>query len=172
MQKEFEVKQGKIDELEKKLDQANNKGTTNEMIKKFKFDNQILMQKLTEYKKAERCAKDIVTDYEQMKLKYFNVLTENEKQKNQISDLYQGNLSKDVNLKELNDEREQNINELYLVRMDVNKKINDLDIKNNQLEQLQTRFDRSMDKAAKLVEKERELARLQGEVDNYLNMLK
>jgi len=29
-----------------------------------------------------------------------------------------------------------------------------------------------MEKAAKLVEKERELARLQGEVENYLNMLK
>ena len=39
------------------------------------------MNKLSEYKKAEKGAKDIVNDYEQMKLKYFNVLTENEKQK-------------------------------------------------------------------------------------------
>jgi hypothetical protein len=37
------------------------------------------MQRLTEYKKAEKGAKEIVTDYEQMKFKYFNVLTENEK---------------------------------------------------------------------------------------------
>ena len=37
------------------------------------------MQRLTEYKKAEKGAKEIVIDYEQMKFKYFNVLTENEK---------------------------------------------------------------------------------------------
>ena len=42
------------------------------------------MNKLGEYKKAEKGAKDIVTDYEQMKMKYFNVLTENEKQKTHI----------------------------------------------------------------------------------------
>ena len=39
------------------------------------------MNKLSEYKKAEKSAKDIVNDYEQMKQKYFNVLVENEKQK-------------------------------------------------------------------------------------------
>lgn len=37
------------------------------------------MSKLSEYKKAEKGAKDIVTDYESMKMKYFNVLQENEK---------------------------------------------------------------------------------------------
>ena len=42
------------------------------------------MNKLGEYKKAEKGAKDIVNDYEQMKMKYFNVLTENEKQKTHI----------------------------------------------------------------------------------------
>ena len=40
------------------------------------------MTKLSEYKKAEKGARDIVSDYEQMKSKYFNVLVENEKQKN------------------------------------------------------------------------------------------
>ena len=50
-------------------------------LRKYKFDNSILMQKLHEYKKAEKSAKDLVTDYEQMKMKYYNVLTENEKQK-------------------------------------------------------------------------------------------
>lgn len=39
------------------------------------------MKKLSEYKKAEKGAMDIVSDYEQMKLKYFTVLQENEKQK-------------------------------------------------------------------------------------------
>lgn len=35
------------------------------------------MKNLSEYKKAEKSAKALVEDYEQMKLKYFNVLTEN-----------------------------------------------------------------------------------------------
>ncbi len=48
---------------------------------KLKFDNQILMQRLGDYKKAERGAKDLCQEYETMKLKYFNVLTENERQK-------------------------------------------------------------------------------------------
>ena len=57
--------------------------TTNESdaVKNLKFDKQILMSKLSEYKKAEKSAKGIVDDYEQMKLKYFNVLTENSNQK-------------------------------------------------------------------------------------------
>lgn len=42
------------------------------------------MSKLSEYKKAERGARDMVKDYESMKQKYFNVLTENEKQKTQL----------------------------------------------------------------------------------------
>lgn len=35
-----------------------------EMLQKYKFDNQILMKKLTEYKKAEKGAMEIVSDYE------------------------------------------------------------------------------------------------------------
>jgi len=55
-------------------------------VKKYKFDNQILMRKLSDYKKAEKGAMQIVKDYEQMKLKYFNVLQENEKQKVHIQE--------------------------------------------------------------------------------------
>jgi hypothetical protein len=58
---------------------ANLNKNESEALKKVKFDNQILMNKLSEYKKAEKAAKDLVGDYEQMKMKYFNVLTENEK---------------------------------------------------------------------------------------------
>lgn len=53
--------------------------TESELIMKYKFDNQILMKKLSEYKKAEKGAMQIVTDYDQMKQKYFNVLQETEK---------------------------------------------------------------------------------------------
>lgn len=42
-----------------------------DLIKKFKYDNQILLKRLSEYKKAEKGAVQIVKDYDQMKLKYF-----------------------------------------------------------------------------------------------------
>jgi hypothetical protein len=48
-----------------------------EIVKKLKFDTQVLMTKLSDYKKAEKTARELVNDYEQIKLKYFNVLTEN-----------------------------------------------------------------------------------------------
>ena len=35
-----------------------------EALRKLRFDNQILMGKLSEYKKAENGAKELVTDYE------------------------------------------------------------------------------------------------------------
>jgi hypothetical protein len=59
------------------------------------------MNRLGQYKKAEKGAKDIVTDYETMKMKYFNVLTENQKQKTQISDFMQVQVATDVEVKSL-----------------------------------------------------------------------
>jgi len=59
------------------LQQAKMAANESEAVKKLSFDKQILMTKLSDYKKAEKNAKEIVNDYEQMKLKYFNVLTEN-----------------------------------------------------------------------------------------------
>lgn len=35
-----------------------------EIVKKLRFDTQILLNKLSEYKKAEKNAKEIVNDYE------------------------------------------------------------------------------------------------------------
>ena len=55
--------------------------TETDQIKKMRFDNQILMNKLSEYKKAEKSAKELVGDYELMKMKYFTVLSENSNQK-------------------------------------------------------------------------------------------
>ena len=65
---------------------------------KLRFDNQILMQRLGDYKKAEKEAKNLCQEYETMKLKYFNVLTENERQKSQISDYIQQSFAKDQEL--------------------------------------------------------------------------
>lgn len=42
-----------------------------EETKKLKFDNQILMTRLTEYKRAERGAKELCAEYETVKVKYF-----------------------------------------------------------------------------------------------------
>jgi len=44
------------------------------------------MKRLGEYKKAEKGARSLCMEYESMKLKYFNCLTENERQKTTISD--------------------------------------------------------------------------------------
>lgn len=89
LQTEVEDKQRKIEELEKQVTSlqaaasvASAKGSSeSEIVKNVRYDNQILMSKLSEYKKAEKNVKELVNDYEQMKLKYFNVLTENSAQK-------------------------------------------------------------------------------------------
>ncbi len=83
------------------------------------------MNKLSEYKKAEKNVKELVSDYEQMKLKYFNVLTENSNQKTQIQELIQSKLDSELALKDLNEEKQQYINELYVVRMDITKRIDE-----------------------------------------------
>lgn len=57
-------------------------------MKKLKLDTKVLIGQLSQYKKAEKNVREIAKEYEQMKsenenmkVKYFNVLTENEKQK-------------------------------------------------------------------------------------------
>ena len=70
-----------IDQLEKRYENNHKGQKESEKVKKLKYDNQILMGQLSQYKKAEKNVIDIANDYEQMKMKYFNVLTENEKQK-------------------------------------------------------------------------------------------
>ena len=105
-----------------------------------KYDNQILIGQLSQYKKAEKNVKEIASDYESMKMKYFNVLTENEKQKTQLSELISKECDKEVELRNLTKERDRYIDELYRVRMDINKKINLLEDKNTQIEALSKRL--------------------------------
>ncbi len=128
----MEERQKRIDELDKQLQSLSHTKTLSESeaLKKLRFDNQILMNKLSEYKKAEKGAKEIVTDYEQMKTKYFNVLIENEGQKKQISDFVQGKLDSDMAIKELKDERDKLINDLYSTRMDLKKRFDEISKKN------------------------------------------
>ena len=56
-----------------------------ETIAKFKFDNQLLMKRLSEYKKAEKGAIDLVKDYANMRDKYERVLMENKSCKEQLA---------------------------------------------------------------------------------------
>jgi hypothetical protein len=59
------------------------------------------MKRLGDYKKAEKGAKILCMEYESMKVKYFNCLTENEKQKQTISDYIQSQSSKNEELSQL-----------------------------------------------------------------------
>jgi len=97
-------------------------GGESEVVKKLKFDNQLLMRKLTEYKSAEKGAKDLVQDYEGMKLKYFNVLTENERTKTQLQDAIQSNLDKDVAFKTLTEEKHSLLEQLHKQKMELQRK--------------------------------------------------
>ena len=101
------------------------KGQEGEVVKKLRFDNQILMNKLSEYKKAEKSAKEIVGDYEQMKMKYFTVLTENSHQKTQLQELIQAKLDNEMALKELAEEKQAYIDQLYSLRIDITKRVED-----------------------------------------------
>ena len=88
------------------------------------------MTKLSDYKKAEKNVKELVNDYEQIKLKYFNVLTENSSQKTQIQELIQGKLESEVAMNEINEEKQRYVNDMYVLRMDITKRIDELAKKN------------------------------------------
>lgn len=168
LQTEVQDKQRKIEELERQLAsaqqqmaQANAKGTNeSEIVKNIRYDNQILMSKLSEYKKAEKNVKDLVNDYEQMKLKYFNVLTENSAQKTHIQELIQAKLDSEIALKELNDEKQQYVNDMYALRMDVTKRIDELAKKNAQVMHLQEEIGNAHKKVIETVKKDKEIADL------------
>ena len=123
-----------------KFDNAAKMSKDSEKVRKLKFDNQILIGQLSQYKKAEKSVKEIANDYESMKMKYFNVLTENEKQKTQISDLITNQCNKDVEMRDLLKERERHIDELYGLRIDINKRINLIEDKESQVEALSKRL--------------------------------
>ena len=79
-----------------------------------KLDNQVLIGQLSQYKKAEKNVKEIANEYaqmknenESMKLKYFNVLTENEKQKTAIQELISKSCDKEVEMKTLLKDRDR-----------------------------------------------------------------
>ena len=153
------------------MQQAKNNSASNEseQVKKLKFDNQILMGKLSEYKKAEKNAKELVNDYDQMKLKYFNVLTDNSNQKSQIQELIQSKLDSELALKELSEEKQQYINDLYNLRMDINKKIDENQKKTAQNAHIQEELLHAHKKVAELVKRDNEIAQYQNDIQNFIS---
>jgi len=61
-----------------------------------------------------------------MKVKYFNVLTENSNQKTQIQQLITSKLDSELSLKDLNEEKDKLISELYNLRIDITRRIDEL----------------------------------------------
>ena len=133
-----------------------------EKVKKMKYDSHILQ--LSQYKKAEKNLKEIAQDYESMKMKYFNVLTENEKQKTQLQDLITNQCGKDMEVRDLQKERDMRIDELYGLRMDINKKINSIEEKDSQIEALSKRLQTSNERAQKIIAQEREVSQLRSDI--------
>lgn len=170
LQLEIEERQRRGDELERQLQALRDSKAQpeSETVKKLRFDNQILMNKLSEYKKAEKGAKDIVSDYEQMKMKYFSVLTENSEQKTQIQELIQGRLDSDIALKQLREEKERMVDELYAARQDLKRRFEELSKRNAQLEHLQEELAAAQRKAQEIAKREREVQQLQGDVETFL----
>lgn len=95
-----------------------------------------------------------------MKLKYFNVLTENSAQKTHIQELIQAKLDSEIALKELNDEKQQYVNDMYALRMDITKRIDELAKKNSQVMHLQEEIAHAHKKVTETVKKDKEIADL------------
>ena len=171
LKEQLEDNNKQIDELEKKFEQANHKAKDSEQVKKLKYDNKILLSQLSQYKKAEKFGKEIANDYESMKMKYFNVLTENEKQKTQLQEFYTNQCNKDTEIRDLLKERERNIDELYGLRMDINKKINMIEEKDGKVEALTKRLQSANEQAQMLLAREREVTQLKAEIMNFMQML-
>ncbi len=100
------------------------------------------MKKLSEYKSAEKSAKDLVSDYEQMKMKYFNVLTENQSQKTQLQEIIQSNLQKDINIKTLGEDKQKLKIEISAIQRELSMNFEELSTKNKMINQLQEEFGR------------------------------
>jgi DNA repair exonuclease SbcCD ATPase subunit len=118
------------------------------------------MQRVGQYKKAEKNAIEIVNDYEQMKVKYFNVLTELSGQKTQIQELIQAKLDAEIQTREHAEENQRYINELYQLRIDITKRIDEVSKKTAQITHLQEELQNAHKKVNELMRKDNEIASL------------
>lgn len=171
------------------MSQTKAKASDSERLQKLSFDNQILMGRLTQYKKAEKGAKEIVADYEMMKQKYFNVMTENKDLKTQVVEFMQANCDKEIEikqiktqaaekaasfermaaeLKELRKDREKSIDERYSLVMEINKKVNLLEEKSQEVQDLREQLDEVI---GDLQVNKKTSSKTEAEGKRYLNLL-
>ena len=68
-------------------------------------------------------------------------------------------------------EREKHINDLYGLRMDLNKKLNLLEEQQNQIEALSKRLQCETERAQKIIQQEREVSQLKSDIKTYMTML-
>jgi hypothetical protein len=129
-------------------------------VQKYKFDNQILMRKLSDYKKAEKGAMQIVGDYEEMKMKYFKVLKENESQKKTIQANIQKDLDQQVVIDKVNKEKQSHVDELYRMRQDVERSARSQIVKDERISLLEKNHNELIQKAANFMLKEKEFQML------------
>lgn len=126
-----------------------------DLIKKFKYDNQILLKRLSEYKKAEKGAVQIVKDYDEMKLKYFQVLQENQTQKLGVQELMQKDQELRKRVKHHDEQKKQAEGQLHEMKDEVRKMVAEESEKNNRaLSDLRDRVERLQSSEAGLKERE------------------
>jgi len=74
-------------------------------------------------------------------------------------------------MKALLKERDRQINEMYGLRMDITKRIRELEDKNLQIEGLEQQFAEEREKSQKSVVYESQISQLKGDVKEYMDML-
>ena len=74
-------------------------------------------------------------------------------------------------MKALLKERDVQINEMYALRMDTNKRINQLEDKNQQILSLMSKLMDEREKAQRILQSEQEVAQLKGDIRTYMDIL-
>lgn len=106
-----------------------------------------------------------------MKVKYFNVLTENEAQKTQIADHVQQSLDTKVYTKALETERDKLRAETEKLKRETVTKLRSVQEKTGTVSDLQQRLDAALAQAQQAAKQEKDIVQLKQNAQNYLAML-
>jgi predicted nuclease with TOPRIM domain len=86
-----------------------------------------------------------------MKLKYFTVLQENEKQKLSMQENIKKNIDLETKARALNNEKSEHTDQMYKIRMENSKMADEIKERDQQVERLEEQHDELVKKAAKLI---------------------
>lgn len=78
-------------------------------------------------------------------------------------------MDSDLSLRELTEEKEQLVNNLYQLRMDITKKVEELEKRNSQVSHFQEEISSAHRKVEALLKKEQEIVQLQNEVESFID---